>query len=140
MITIRPAVESDTPRIARVYQDCMNTAEWMAEVRPELMDYERVTAGEMVFVAVDPSGGIVGFLSIWRPECFVHHLYVSESMRRQGVGKALLASLDSWLPRPWTLKCSFENVSALKFYQSLGWMIMSEGENEDGRYYLMTFK
>ncbi|MFG0286719.1 MAG: GNAT family N-acetyltransferase [Rhodopirellula sp. JB044] len=139
MITVRPAIDSDTPSIASIYIDALQNAAWISSLRPELLDFEKVTEGERVFVAEGSKLGNVGFVSVWQPDCFVHHLYVAAPMRRRGVGKLLLGSLVDWLPRPWTLKCSTMNTSALSFYQSLSWTIAGEGENEDGTYFLLRY-
>ncbi|MCM2371944.1 GNAT family N-acetyltransferase [Aporhodopirellula aestuarii] len=134
MITVRAAAESDLPLLEKIYLDSLENAEWLPRMRPELRDFKSVTEGELIFVAVDDDLGVAGFVSIWRPDSFVHHLYVARTMQRRGVGTALLQSLDSWLPRPWTLKCNCKNTSALAFYESLGWTIAEQGESEDGLY------
>ncbi len=84
------------------------------------------TTGEDVFVALAPSGddGVVGFVSLWRPEPFVHFLHVARDWRGRGVGRVLLDHALATLPTGGTvdLKCLPDNSPALAFYRRLGWV------------------
>ena len=87
--------------------------------------FAEATAGEEISVAVaDDAGGraVVGFLSLWRPDAFVHFLHVRADHRRRGVGRALLRSALATLDAPAELKCALENRAALAFYTRLGWV------------------
>ncbi len=81
------------------------------------------TTGEDVFVALGPSGEVVGFVSLWRPEPFVHFLHVARDWRGRGVGRALLDHALATVPAgPVDLKCLSDNRPALAFYRRLGWV------------------
>jgi GNAT superfamily N-acetyltransferase len=79
----------------------------------------------------------VGLLSVWVPESFIHHVYVDPEFERQGVGTALLSSLETWLPLPWQLKCVIANTSARAFYATHGWIEVGSGNGDQGRYALL---
>ncbi|RYD19560.1 MAG: N-acetyltransferase, partial [Verrucomicrobiaceae bacterium] len=95
---------------------------------------------EIIHVAEDPeSGALLGFISVWSKEHFVHHLYVTPDQQRCGTGSALLRSLRSWLPLPYRLKCLEENHAALAFYRRHGWAELERGTDTLGDYLLMEY-
>lgn len=140
MITVRPATADDAPALQALYAQCVAQADWLPEPAkhdPVLADVSR---GEAVRVAATPAGVVLGFVSVQLADPFVHHLYVHPDARGMSVGKALLASLRSWLPLPWHLKCVARNVEALRFYRHLGWEERASGESEHGAYLLLAFR
>ena len=88
-------------------------------------------------VACDTQGQAVGFVSVFEPGVFIHHLFVAPTYQSQGIGDALLESLTSWLPTPWHLKCVKANARAIKFYRVRGWEQVEEGRGPDGPYVLL---
>lgn len=86
-------------------------------------------AGERVDVA-EVDGVIAGFIGVYAEKQFIHHLYIAQPFRRQGIGAALLDSIEAWLPRPFRLKCVEANAEALTFYRSRGWVAIRR--NSDG--------
>ena len=90
-----------------------------------------------MLVAVGISGDPEGFISVWEPDAFVHHLYVRRPDRRRGVGGTLLDSLDGRIPRPWRLKCLRANDEALAFYLNRSWKEISSGEGDEGPFALL---
>ncbi|MBF4291422.1 GNAT family N-acetyltransferase, partial [Vibrio anguillarum] len=54
-----------------------------------LTDFAKDTDGEEIWVAVE-QGIVVGFISIWSSENFIHHLFVSPQHLKRGVGLKLL--------------------------------------------------
>ena len=143
-----------------VYRD----ATWLPPGVSRVRHLSEVTAGEQVWVAVErlvlghitggsasmdsasgdsasgdsPTEGvherIVGMLSVYVPEAFIHHLYVAAESRSGGVGRRLLNAAETWLPYPWRLKCVTANTRALAFYARQGWVKEAEGDGEDGPY------
>lgn len=101
-------------------------------------DFLRDTAGERVWVA-ERDNQVVGFISVWDSENYIHNLFVLPSHARQGIGAALLKECLKNIGRPARLKCVSENVSALAFYQAMGWQIIAEGVGSDGDYELMQY-
>jgi len=131
---VRPAVAGDASRLEAIYRECRAEAGWLPAASRAGADFARDSRGETVLVAVGSDGSPEGFVSVWEPDAFVHHLYVRRDSRRQGIGGLLLRSLAGRLPMPWRLKCLRANREALAFYAREGWMEVSAGEAEDGPY------
>ncbi|WP_442511475.1 GNAT family N-acetyltransferase [Novipirellula sp. SH528] len=139
MHEIRTATSLDLPHAKRIYDSAIQGADWLPKGSRTKPDFVSATEGEDIFVSVNANRDVTGFISVWSADSFIHHLYVDPSFRRMGVGTALLASLDAWLPRPWTLKCVSANDHAMAFYKSLGWVAESTGNGPEGEYHLMRY-
>jgi GNAT superfamily N-acetyltransferase len=140
MIHIRPATEADHPRLARIFLDArVQVFHGCDPSLFQLDDFITQTEGEVIHVAVDEDGQLLGFVSVWRQDGFIHHLFVDPSQQRRGVGTALLKSLHEWLPFPHRLKCLMANSSARAFYLKSGWRDVSLGADSLGEYALMEF-
>ena len=85
-------------------------------------------------MAVGDSDEPEGFISVWEPESFIHHLYVRSSSRGHGIGGALVDALSARIPRPWRLKCLRANSAATAFYLSRGWREVSSGTGDEGAF------
>lgn len=93
---------------------------WVAPQTYQPADFERDTIGEKIWVALSRQT-VVGFISCWEADNFIHCLYVKPGFHRAGIGKALLqVGLDHTGQRA-TLKCVTANTNAIAFYQKLGW-------------------
>ena len=95
-----------------------------------------VSDGEHVYVACE-SGRILGLVSVWAPDRFIHFLMVDHGFRRKGVGSALLGHVAGVYGPKMQLKCLKRNSGALAFYRSCGFDVVGEGESPDGEYYLL---
>ena len=138
---IRRAVESDSPALAGIFTDARARAfHWMDPAAFDPSDFAIQTEGEVVYLAEEDRGRALGFISVWRLERFIHHLYVDPDHQRQGIGAQLLRSLDSWLPRPYRLKCLVANAPARRFYQKHGWCEKHFGTDALGDYVAMEFE
>lgn len=140
MFTVRPATADDLPALQAIFSQCISEASWLPEPAKQDPVLADVSRGETVHVAATDAGVVVGFVSVQVAEPFVHHLYVHPAARGMSVGKVLLASLQTWLPLPWHLKCVSRNVEALKFYRRLGWEESGSGESEHGAYVVLAFR
>jgi GNAT superfamily N-acetyltransferase len=87
-----------------------------------------------LLVAVGSNDEPEGFVSVWEPDAFIHHLYVRNGSRGKGIATKLLNSLANQLPKPWRLKCVRANAAAIAFYLGHGWLEVSSGVGEDGPY------
>lgn len=85
--------------------------------------FDKDTEGEFILVAL-VDNEIVGFVSVWSRDNFIHHLYVSNHFQNKGIGLRLLNSLIKKAPSELTLKCLVKNKLALNFYL-----------NKDGKQY-----
>lgn len=104
-----------------------------------LQDFDDQTKDENIWVA-ETETLIIGFVSVWTPDNFVHHLFVHPDYIRKGIGKSLLNFCVSGIPKPLTLKCFENNVNALVFYASQGWKIKGKGSDSFENYFLLEFK
>ena len=133
MFRVRPFEERDTRAVAAIYRECRSEANWLPTTAKE-PDLARDTEGEALWVAVGSDDEPEGFVSVWEPDAFIHHLYVRARSRQKGIGTQLLESLRPRLPLPWRLKCVRANDRALAFYLRQGWREVSSGDGEDGPY------
>lgn len=139
MIKIRKANSEDTNQLEKLFLDIRQaTFTWENPNKFKLDDYQKSTEGETIFLAED-NKQIVGFISVWEHDspAFLHHLYVSKSHQRQGIGHLLIQSISSAIPPPYKLKCIVKNENALRFYLKNGWSIVGNGISEDGDYLLL---
>lgn len=135
---VRRATDADWGDITRIFTTVVSTAQWLPEAARAETDFAAASEGEEIWVAERPGVGVCGFISVWRPESFIHHLYIDPRFHRQGIGTALLESLANWLPEPWTLKCAAANTLAFAFYTARGWKQIETGVSENGPYFLLA--
>ncbi|CAH0539523.1 GNAT family N-acetyltransferase [Vibrio marisflavi] len=116
----------------------VSTFTWLDTSGYQLSDFSRDTEGERVLVAV-AGGEVLGFIAIWEPENFVHHLYVSKTHQGKNIGTRLLEDAKSYYG-VLSLKCMVENERAIEFYESNGFTKAKKGVDSLGDYYLMKFR
>jgi len=109
---------------------------WLDTSKFEANDFDRDTKGEKVWIS-EHSGSVVGFISAWIPENFIHHLFVLPEFSSFGHGSKLLHTCLTQVGRPAQLKCVANNTKAIDFYLSKGWIVVSSGQSSDGKYHLM---
>lgn len=141
MIRIRRAEATDLPVLAEIFLTTrLQAFHWCDPSSFKLTDFVNQTKGEVIHLAEDAEdGGLLGFISVWLQESFVHHLYVIPGQQRIGTGTALLESLLPWLPLPYRLKCLEENHAALAFYRKHGWIEQGRGSDALGDYLVMEY-
>ncbi len=105
---------------------------------PSRSSFAARTSGEALFVALT-GDVVVGFVSVWRPEPFIHFLVVEASVRRRGVGSALLVYAVDVLGTPVDLKCELHNLTAQMFYERHGWREVNRVETGDAPYIRYRF-
>ncbi len=132
----REALAADRAAMARIYHHCLASAAWMPPEVAAVADFDRDTEGERLFV-MESAGRVIGFISIWEPESFIHHLYVDPEAQGRGVGPGLLTGLQRHVSPPWRLKCSCDNHRAHQFYLRQGWLERETGDSDTGPYWLM---
>ena len=131
--------ESDRKALREIYlQSRMHAFDWMDSYLFKADDFDRDTEGEIIWVATNGTNP-VGFISVWEPDNFIHHLFVHPKVKGQGIGSALLNECLNNIGRPAALKCKQQNIKARDFYLSKGWKKVSDGNGPDGKYLLMQF-
>lgn len=135
---IRPATDDDRPALRELFLQARRASfTWLAPDSFQLDDYDGQTRGERVLVATAADGRIAGFVALWEPERFVHHLYIDTAWQRQGIGQALLQALG-WPEQALQLKCLRRNEAALAFYRKLDFAGIGQGQGSDGEYVLLA--
>jgi GNAT superfamily N-acetyltransferase len=139
-LSVRQAGPADFDALQAVYQGCRENADWLPPHSRASGNLAHDAYAETLWLAQDPGGAVLGFVGVWLPEAFIHHLYVRADAQRRGVGRALLLALRDHLPLPWQLKCLDANTRALAFYQALGWLEAGRGEDDDGPWRLLHYR
>ena len=136
-MSVREFTEDDLNALRTVYLETRRQAfSWLDGDSLKLDDFDKDTHGERIWV-YELSKEIIGFVSIWEPEDFIHHLFILPEFLRQGYGSQLLATAMGSMSHPAKLKCVSQNIAALNFYHSKGWRTISKGISSDGEYHLM---
>jgi len=91
MIQIFEKNKNHIPDLKRIFLEVrQKTFYWLEDIiEYNLDDFDRETAGEFVLVAV-LNNKAVGFISLWLPDNFVHHLYIDEGHQHKNIGTILL--------------------------------------------------
>jgi GNAT superfamily N-acetyltransferase len=128
-ISVRQATRHDWPALQRLFllSRC-HTFTWLNVTDFRLTDLEKQTEGETIWLAHDPQGELAGFIAVWMPDHFIHHLHVAPARQGCGVGKMLLQALPGWQEHGYRLKCLTRNRKALAFYAASGFVTIGEGK------------
>lgn len=139
MIQISAFTSDDKPILQELFLEVRrNTFTWMAPGSFHLSDFETATKDEYILVA-RRNHQIVGFISVWLPEYFIHHLYVKTANQQQGIGKALLDEFFSGVKATFHLKCLMKNSAAIAFYKSYGFIEKEYVNDPEGDYLLFQY-
>ena len=111
------------------------TFSWTDTSKYKLSDFEKETDGEYILVALYDEL-LVGFVSMWVADNFVHHLYVDEDYHNRNVGTELLKAAIDKIGLPIRLKCEENNAKAVSFYKQKGFIEKGRGQSESGTYIL----
>ncbi|RLL71550.1 GNAT family N-acetyltransferase [Ochrobactrum soli] len=137
-IIIRPGGPDDLPALRDIFLRSRQAAfRWEPSYSFDLGDFDSQTEGEFQLVACNQEV-LVGFISVWEPDQFIHHLHVDPRFLRRGIGRALLFALPGWKINRYRLKCVSANERALAFYHSNHFIQVGEGRvNGNGQDYLL---
>jgi GNAT superfamily N-acetyltransferase len=102
------------------------TFTWQPPDRHRHEDFFRAAGEEEVYVAV-ADGAILGIAAFYRPQNFLHSLYVD--IRGRGVGTALLDYVSSQADGPLSLKVQEPNARARAFYAREGFICTEHGRD-----------
>ncbi len=112
---------------------------WLDTQNYNLTDFDFETQGEFVLVAVFDDK-VVGFISLWLRDSFIHHFYIDEKFQHQKIGTKLLEEAIEIMKTPITLKCLEKNVKAVDFYLNKGFVGIDKGVSNHGEYILFAFQ
>lgn len=128
-VTIRRARADELAACADLYVTVLReTFTWLPPERHRAEKFIEDAEKEEVYVALD-GDRLVGLAAFYRPQNFIHSLYVTE--RGRGIGKALLDVLEQTSRGPLTLKCQAKNVRAQAFYLREGFKVTESGVTDD---------
>jgi ribosomal protein S18 acetylase RimI-like enzyme len=121
-LIIRRVKLEDQASLEKLYLDSrILTFDWVDPAIFKLSDFSQDTTEEEIWVA-ELSGKIIGFVSVWAQDSFIHHLYVDQMYHNKGVGSALLDEVYRNFTSTLKLKCLSQNQKAIKFYEKKGWI------------------
>ncbi|HEX7816857.1 GNAT family N-acetyltransferase [Dyella sp.] len=137
-VVVRLAHSRDLPALRELFLEARRrTFHWQAAHTFQRDDFDKQTKGERVWVTLEGETKLVGFIALWGPEHFIHHLYVDAAHVRRGIGITLLRALPGWPGTSYRLKCLCRNEAALSFYRACGFNAIGHGTAEDGHYLLL---
>ncbi len=126
-LTVRRARPDEIAACAQIYVRVLtDTFTWIPPDRHREEDFLRAAREEEIFVAVD-ADRIVGMAALYRPQRFLHSLYVTE--RGRGIGKLLLDHVVAATGGVLSLKCQAANKGAQAFYVREGFRCTEAGED-----------
>lgn len=136
MIKIREVVLSDRPHLQALFLKVRQaTFSWMDIAAFDVLDFDEETEGEHILVAICDNQ-LVGFISIWMEDLFIHHLYVDTAYQNKGIGKALLMAFLGKEKKVVQLKCLEKNEHAITFYKRNNFIEKERGTSVTGDYIL----
>ena len=103
-----------------------DTFTWTSPDRHKRDDFLRAAPEEEIYVAIE-GDRIVGIAGFFRPQNFLHSLYVES--RRRGIGKALLDHVARMADGPLSLKVQAPNLKAQAFYRREGFLCTEHGRD-----------
>jgi ribosomal protein S18 acetylase RimI-like enzyme len=124
---LRRARSDELGACADVYLKVLReTFTWLPPERHRREDFLRAAPDEEIYVAVE-HGRILGVAGFYRPQNFLHSLYVDA--RGCGVGKALLDHVAARADGPLSLKVQAPNLRAQAFYRREGFRCTEHGRD-----------
>ncbi|WP_431242399.1 GNAT family N-acetyltransferase [Flavobacterium sp. P21] len=135
-MTITEIRKNDYEPLRRLFlEERKNTFSWLDPSEFQLDDFEKLTQGELILTALIDDIP-VGFISIWIPNNFIHHLYVAREHQEKNIGTELVKATIKKTTFPLTLKCLEKNSKAIAFYKQKGFVEKEKGMSEHGTYIL----
>lgn len=126
-VEVRRARPEELPACADLYVRVLReTFTWQPPERHRREDFLQAARSEEVYVAVE-DGRILGLAAFYRPQNFLHSLYVDA--RGRGVGKALLDHVSAVASGPVSLKVQAPNKLAQRFYAREGFSCVEQGQD-----------
>ena len=126
-LSVRRARPEELAACARIYVRVLSdTFTWLPTDRHSEADFLNAARDEEIYVALE-AGQMVGVAALYRPQTFLHSLYVTE--RERGIGKILLHHVLATTGGKLALKCQTANAGAQAFYVREGFRCIEAGED-----------
>ncbi len=139
-LTIRQGGEADLAACAALYARVVQEIFTWFDAK-ELTDAPFWDAAEVeeLYVA-ERNGVLVGLASFYRPDRFLHSLYIDHNARGQGIGSALFEHVRQIAGGPISLKVQKLNTGAIDFYRRRGLQVIDTGDEDQpgGGWFLMA--
>lgn len=136
-VSVRPAEARDLPILRDLFLRSRCAAfHWASPSDFALDDFDSQTEGEAILISEDHDRP-TGFIAVWPPTNFIHHLHVDPRHVRRGIGQALLSALPEWMTVRYQLKCVSANQAALAFYLANGFFEVGSGRADNHDYRLL---
>lgn len=130
-VRIREATTSEHAICAQILTSAWNSTSPSRPRRVTIHEFREQTLGEILLVATSEDG-VVGFISVWRPSWFVHHLFIDPMSQGSGIGSCLLEYVSILAAgHPLSLKCQTENRAAIRFYERHGFQQTDSRGSDD---------
>jgi len=113
-----------------------STFTWLDSSGYQLTDFDAHITDDTIYLAV-MGGKVLGFIAVYEPDNFIHHLFVADGAQGMGVGSKLLAMLTEINSRPQILKCMVKNEKAMQFYLAKGFIEVGKGTGVVGDYLVL---
>ena len=136
---IRDFHHSDLGELVDVYNDARRLVECFRSEDVSSRRLRSLTSNESIQVAVVKQV-VVGFISIWPPEKFIHHLYVRPSCQNLGIAKRLIKACQDRYGLPLSLKTLPANRNACDFYEYNYWELIVAGQGSEGPYHQYSLR
>ena len=128
---IRPFINDDAAQCAEIFDLAGRAAFfWAKWPTIDTQSFYRATAEESLFVG-EFDNQVKGFIALYLPDKFIHHLYVHPDAQRSGLGSALLDHAQVIMGPGAHLKCQIRNEHARAFYRARHWVEDPESIEED---------
>ena len=116
-------------------QTRLETPTWEDKKSLTVKEFQKVIEDEVLYVALEDEE-VIGFLSLFEPEMFIHLFFTRYHAQGKGLGTQLLQRLEEdYNHRTLSLKCLIPNKLAQKFYFKQGFVISETNVKEN--YYLL---
>jgi len=126
-LEVRRARLEELGRCADLYVKVLReTFTWLPPERHRHDDFLRAAQEEEIYLAA-ARGEILGIAALYRPQNFLHSLYVDT--RGRGVGAALLGHVVASVDGPLSLKVQEPNARARAFYAREGFVCTEHGRD-----------
>ena len=138
-MVVRPLEPSDWPDVARIYADGL--ASGVATFETQVPSWETWDAAHLPAprIVAERNKAVVGWIAASRVSrrpaysgVVEHSVYVDRSVRRSGVGRALLDAFAAEAPRHgiWTIQTSIidANGASLRLHEAAGYRVVGRRE------------